>query len=148
VNGTVSYVVMGWSVNVESIAFLIPMTIINLTSLFVLIVAMIIAKGSDHTFDPLKPHILLAMAAVYNPNEDQPVGWGHTVKYQTNKVCNFPHTTGMSSTFQCPTDSGRSHRTPPEWDRTPPESAGVGPESAGVRPESAGVVTGIDILEK
>ena len=75
---------------------------------------------------------------------DMVVGW----------LCSLLGTLGgIFSTFQCPTDSGRSHRTPPESGGVAPESAGVGPESGGVGPESAGVglestgvVTGINIL--
>ena len=103
VTGTVSYMVMGWSVNYESIGFLIPMTIVNLASLFVLIIAMINAKGGGSVFDPLKPRALLLMAAIH---DDDPEGekaeevpshlseWEHTVKFRA-KVRDFQCTLGL-----------------------------------------------------
>ena len=73
---------MGWFVDSESIGFLIPMTIVNLASLVVLLIAMVHAKKSGgHKFDPLKPHALLE--AAYTTEEGQPIEWGHTVKYRT-----------------------------------------------------------------
>jgi hypothetical protein len=86
--------VMGWSVNFESIGFLIPMTIVNLAALIVLVMAMISAKGGGNGFDPLKPHALLLMAAVHNAEEDQPVEWEHTVKYRS-EVRESPHMAGL-----------------------------------------------------
>ena len=80
---------MGWSVNYESIGFLIPMTIVNLASLIVLIMAMIGAKGGGSAFDPLKPGALLLMTAVHRGEEEEneassdPIEWKHTVKYHT-----------------------------------------------------------------
>jgi len=57
------------------------MTIVNLASLIVLLMAVFHAKKSGYKFDPLKPHALLA--AVHTTKEDQPIHWGHTVKYRT-----------------------------------------------------------------
>ena len=85
---------MGWSVNYESIGFLIPMTIVNLASLIVLIMAMIGAKGGGSAFDPLKPRALLLMTAVHRDEEEEneassdPIEWKRPVKYRS-EVRNF-----------------------------------------------------------
>ena len=77
--------------NYESIGFLLPMTIVNLASLIVLLMAMIGAKGGGSAFDPLKPGALLLLAAVHRDEEESeekedssdPIEWKHTVKYRS-----------------------------------------------------------------
>ena len=64
---------MGWSVDFENIGFLIPMTIVNLASLVVLLIAMFNAKRGRYKFDPLKPNALLS--ASYNIKEGQSIAW-------------------------------------------------------------------------
>ena len=105
VTGTVNYMVMGWSVNSESIGFLIPITLVILAALIVLIMAMVSAKSGGSAFDPLKPHALLLLAAIHHDddeeqdekkekeeNEEKEVPghpeWDHTVKFRT-KVRDF-----------------------------------------------------------
>jgi hypothetical protein len=103
VTGTVNYMVMGWSVNYESIGFLIPMTIVNLASLVVLIMAMISARRGGNVFDPLKPGALLLMAAIHHGEEEQsdPTEWEHTVKFRT-EVHDFQRMVGLIVETICP----------------------------------------------
>jgi hypothetical protein len=62
INGSAHYKVFGWSVTGKSTPYLIPMTLINLSSLIILVYAMLI---SDHgskmlpLFNPLKPEALI-----------------------------------------------------------------------------------------
>ena len=108
VTGTVNYMAMGWSVNYESVGFLIPMTIVNLASLAVLIVAMrVSAKSGGSTFNPLKPGALLLLTTVHHDGDEKEKEeekekevpsnvneWEHTVKFRT-KVCDFQRMMGL-----------------------------------------------------
>ncbi|KDR77667.1 hypothetical protein GALMADRAFT_209945 [Galerina marginata CBS 339.88] len=57
-NGVTVYSVLGWSVLNESFGFLIPMTLINLTSLVLLLVAMFRTKRGSYKYDPTDPEVL------------------------------------------------------------------------------------------
>ena len=107
VTGTVNYMVMGWSVNYESIGFLIPMTLVILASLVVLIMALRVhaksggnAKSGGGGFDPLKPNALILLAAVHHDDEEekevpsQLSEWEHIVKFRT-EVCAFQRMMGL-----------------------------------------------------
>jgi hypothetical protein len=67
------------------------MTIVNLTSLPVLIFAMIITKGTSNGFNPLNASILLMV----DVKKDQPMGLGNRVTFHT-EVRDFEHLTGLS----------------------------------------------------
>jgi hypothetical protein len=100
VTGTVNYMVMGWSVNYESIGFLIPMTLVILSALIVLIMAMINAKSGGSAFDPLKLGALLLLAAIHRDKQEEKEvpshlnEWEHTVKFRT-KVRDFQRMMGL-----------------------------------------------------
>jgi len=107
VTGTVNYMVMGWSVNYESIGFLIPMTLVILAALIVLIIAMTNAKGGGSIFDPLKPGALILLAALHRDKEEEeeeeeeekgdpshPSVWGRTVNFRP-KVRDFQRIMGL-----------------------------------------------------
>ena len=53
-----SYTVLGWSVNNENIGYLLPMTIINLASLILLLVAMFRRNKGSFRDDPTDPEVL------------------------------------------------------------------------------------------
>jgi hypothetical protein len=102
VTGAVNYLVMGWSVNSESIGFLIPMTLVILAALIVLIMAMVSAKSGGGAFDPLKPHALILLTDMHHDEEEQTdekeekdekevpghPEWDHTLKFRA-KVRGF-----------------------------------------------------------
>ena len=58
VEGSTTYAVLGWWVNFASIGYLMPMTIINLASLILLLVAMFRRKKGSFKDDPTDPEIL------------------------------------------------------------------------------------------
>ena len=60
VEGSTTYAVLGWWVNFASIGYLMPMTIINLASLILLLVAMFRRKKGSFKDDPTDPEVLAA----------------------------------------------------------------------------------------
>ena len=58
VEGGTKYTVLGWSVDFGSIGYLMPMTIINLASLILLLVAMFRRKKGSFKYDPTNPEVL------------------------------------------------------------------------------------------
>ena len=58
VEGSTTYAVLGWWVDFASIGYLMPMTIINLASLILLLVAMFRRKKGSFKDDPTDPEIL------------------------------------------------------------------------------------------
>jgi len=60
VEGSTIYAALGWSVDSANIGFLLPMTIINLASLILLLVAMFRRKKGSFKDDPIDPEVLAA----------------------------------------------------------------------------------------
>lgn len=60
VEGWAEYAVLGWSVNSGNIGYLFPMTIVNLASLILLLVAMFKRKKGSFKYDPTDPEVLAA----------------------------------------------------------------------------------------
>ena len=58
VEGLTHYTVLGWWVDFASIGYLMPMTIINLASLILLLVAMFRRKKGSFKDDPTNPEVL------------------------------------------------------------------------------------------
>jgi hypothetical protein len=58
VKGSTKYTVLGWSVTFQNIGYLLPMTIINLASLILLLVAMFRRKKGSFKDDPTDPEVL------------------------------------------------------------------------------------------
>ena len=56
------------------------MTILNLASLVIILVAMFDAKAGGHKFDPFDPNALLS--ASYKIEDGQPMQWKDPVKYR------------------------------------------------------------------
>ena len=59
VNGSVLYEVTGWHYDYKTIAFLLPTTLINLSSLILLLVAMYMGEKVLYSTDPTDPKSLL-----------------------------------------------------------------------------------------
>ena len=60
--GTAEYQVFGWTADAKTAAYLIPMTLVNLTSFTILVTAMCIrdrGEGRLPRFDPTDPELLL-----------------------------------------------------------------------------------------
>ncbi len=85
VEGTATYQVIGWSSKIIHIGFLMPMTLINLSSLIVIIIVLVVARGKAHSFDPTETRSLLAA----NTEEShRPKDWNDQVSYlSVPKVC-------------------------------------------------------------
>jgi hypothetical protein len=75
----VNYQVRGWFVELRNIGFLVPMTILNLASLVMILLAMFNAKAGGHRFDPFDPNALLS--ASYKV-KDGHMKWKDPVKYR------------------------------------------------------------------
>ena len=60
VEGWTDYAVLGWWVNFGNVGYLLPMTIINLASLILLLVAMFRRKKGSFKDDPTDPEVLVA----------------------------------------------------------------------------------------
>ena len=60
VEGLTIYTVLGWSVTLAMIGYLFPITIINLASLILLLVAMFRRKKGSFKDDPTDPEVLAA----------------------------------------------------------------------------------------
>ena len=85
VNGSLTAEVIGWFAKPVLILFLMPMTILNLASLIIILIARSRAKGDCHEFDPtdLMPLIL----AEPSLDEEEPSGWADRVTYRFREVC-------------------------------------------------------------
>ena len=62
VGGTVEYQVFGWTANAKTAVYLIPMTLVNLTSFTILVTAMCICnrgEGCLPRFNPTDPELLI-----------------------------------------------------------------------------------------
>jgi hypothetical protein len=79
VTGSVTYQVIGWVATRENGGFLIPMTVVNLASLFVLLKVMFKVKGGDYQFDPLEPNSLISASPDIGK---RPLKWEDTVEYR------------------------------------------------------------------
>ena len=75
-----NYQIRGWFVEHRNIGFLVPMTILNLASLVIILVAMFDAKAGGHKFDPFDPNALLS--ASYKIEDGEPMQWKDPVKYR------------------------------------------------------------------
>ena len=84
VNGTMSAEVTGWVARPIHIAFLMPMTILNLASLILALVSIVKAKRSSHECDPTDPRSLIL--AESRLNEGEPSGWSDGVSYHLREV--------------------------------------------------------------
>ena len=84
VNGTMSAEVTGWVARPVHIAFLMPMTILNLASLIVMSISMVRVKRSGHESDPTDPRSLVL--AESHLDESEPSGWGDGVSYRSREV--------------------------------------------------------------
>jgi len=87
VNGTLSAEVMGWVAKPVHIAFLVPMTIINLTSLVVILIAKAKEKRGCYEFDPSDPRPLVLAEPILA--EGDPSGWTDGVSYRSREVCEY-----------------------------------------------------------
>ncbi|KDR68987.1 hypothetical protein GALMADRAFT_48934, partial [Galerina marginata CBS 339.88] len=58
VNGSVTYTVLGWTAGPEHIGFLMPMTVINLATFVVFVIAMARRKKGRYIYDPVDPKVL------------------------------------------------------------------------------------------
>jgi hypothetical protein len=79
VNGSVSYLVVGWIATPGNGSFLIPMTIVNVVSLIILLKVMFNAKSGGDQFDPLQPNSLLSASADVGKGRNQ---WEDKVEYR------------------------------------------------------------------
>jgi hypothetical protein len=77
--GLVDYQILGWFVESMNVRFLVPMTILNLASLVIILVAMFNAKAGGYKFDHFDPNELLS--ASYEVGDGQPMEWEDQVKY-------------------------------------------------------------------
>ena len=83
-NGTFSAEVTGWIAKPVHIAFLIPMTILNLSSLIIVLISIAKAKRGRHIFDPIDPRPLLLAEPSLNQRDDS--GWSDSVLYRSREV--------------------------------------------------------------
>jgi len=83
-NGTFSAEVTGWVAKPVHIAFLIPMTIINLSSLIIVLISIAKAKRGRCKFDPIDPRPLLLAEPSLNQRDDS--GWSDSVLYRSRQV--------------------------------------------------------------
>lgn len=83
--GTATYEVIGWSAEVTQIGLMMPMTLINLSSLIIIITVLVMAKGQARSFDPTEARPLLAANA---PDGQKPEAWDDNVFYFSRReVC-------------------------------------------------------------
>jgi len=83
-SGTFSAEVTGWVAKPVHIAFLIPMTILNLASLITVLISIAKAKRGCHKFDPIDPRPLLLAKPSLNQRDDS--GWSDSVLYRSKQV--------------------------------------------------------------
>ncbi len=76
---------MGWSAELAQIGFLMPMTLINLSSLAIIVAVLLRARGQARDFDPTDTRPLLAANA---PEGRKPEKWEDKVFYLSHReVC-------------------------------------------------------------
>ncbi len=80
VEGKANLQVIGWTAKMEHIGFLMPMTLVNLSSLVLVIVILTMAKGKGYNFDPTEMRRLLT--AEVDTTEHQLGGWDGKIQYQ------------------------------------------------------------------
>jgi len=98
VNGSLSAEVIGWFAKPVHIGFLMPMTIINLASLVVTLIAISWAKGRCYEFDPTDPRpLVLADPSV---DEGEPSGWADGVTYRRREVRRFHASIDSTADFR------------------------------------------------
>jgi len=81
VSGSITYQVIGWFAKASHIGFLMPMTLVNLTSLIILLRIMFKEKRSRYALDPTDPIVLLF--AEHEPAEDKDHEWDDKVRFRT-----------------------------------------------------------------
>ncbi|KAJ2924401.1 hypothetical protein H1R20_g12697, partial [Candolleomyces eurysporus] len=91
VEGSVDYTVMGWSTasSYVQIAFLLPMTILNLTTLVIFLAATYGGSSYTHDFEPTDTRSLLGASVGGKGSKEggdstAKVDWGDRVTYQTD----------------------------------------------------------------
>ena len=84
VDGMLSAKVIGWVAKPVHIAFLMPMTILNLASLIIALVSIARAKRSCHEFDPTDPRPLVLAESSLDYGDDS--GWADSVLYRSREV--------------------------------------------------------------
>ena len=80
VKGWTDYWVLGWWTDLGNVGYLLPMTIINLASLILLLVAMFRRKRGSFKDDPTDPEVLAA-AKPGDPVEDKHDKMGRRLFY-------------------------------------------------------------------
>jgi len=81
VTGSVSYLVMGWSADFQTIGFLMPMTLVILAGLVALLMALFSRRRGGYKFDPSQPKALLS-ARVVDVENGKPIEWEDKVVYR------------------------------------------------------------------
>jgi len=125
VNRIMNAEVTGWVAKPVHIAFLMPMTIINLASLVIMLIAIVRAKRSHDEFDPtdLRP-LLFAEPSL---DESDPSGWADGVSYRSREVrtCHiwFWCWSLRTSNWWC--SSGQQKKPPNERAQSPTRSDGI-----------------------
>jgi len=76
--------VTGWVAKPVHIAFLTPMTILNLASLIIALISIARAKVDCHEFDPTDPGPLLLAEPSFHESDDS--GWTDSVSYRSREV--------------------------------------------------------------
>ena len=71
---------MGWSADIRTIGFLMPMTLVILAGLVALLMALFSRKRGGYKFDPSKPKALLS--ARLEAKDGQPIEWEDKVVYR------------------------------------------------------------------
>ena len=87
VSGVMSADVMGWVAKPVHIAFLMPMTILNLASLIIALITIARAKKGFHEFDLTDPRSLVSAECSLAENDHS--GWADGVSYRPREVCEF-----------------------------------------------------------
>ena len=87
-NGMMSAEVIGWVAKPVHIAFLTPMTILNLASLIIVLISIARAKVDCYEFDPTDSGPLLLAEAILNESDDS--GWTDSVSYRSREVSRCP----------------------------------------------------------
>jgi len=82
VNGSISYVVLGWSAVLAEVGFLMPMTFLNISALIIIIMAIVMARGDAHDYDPASVRHLLATQV----DETVELEWTDTVRCRRGEV--------------------------------------------------------------
>jgi len=96
--GTFTYRVLGWSVKLDHIGFLMPITIVNLASFFIMILAIIGTKPVSYDSDPLDPKALVLAEHYFDTNDVE--GWKDRVTYRDrSNRADEPETKAESSSL-------------------------------------------------